>query len=60
VICRTQVWLRNASATVVFFFLELTAANKDGAISLMLEPFNHLSVQKKMDSPLPRQNTVAA
>lgn len=57
---RTQAFWGRASATVAALFLLRTAANTVGAMSWMLEPASHRSVQKSIDSPLPRMKIVAA
>jgi hypothetical protein len=51
---RTQALPLRASATITFFFLEVTVAKTACAIAFGLEPFSQLSVQKKVDFPFPR------
>jgi hypothetical protein len=57
---RIQALPWSASATDAFFFLALTTAKTAGAIDLTLEPWSHLSIQKKVDSPFHRVKIVAA
>ena len=60
VIWCTQLWLFSASATVTPHFRLGTASKTAGAMILMLDPRIQLSVQKRIDSPLPRTAAVAA
>ena len=59
-ICRTQAFSGDASAAVAHLLLLRTAVKADGASNSKLRPLIHLSVQKKVDSPLPKWCTVAA